>query len=206
MTALKYCLLTGLIATEFWLIGLPVRMGLDAIAGRRLRVLPTPLVGLVTCTVLGWYWYKYIGPVRILAVLLMVAGVVVLAVRTVRWRATRPDSEAARHLRSIATTVVLGFGLVTFVAYGWFAEQNHQTIASAGNADMTQFVTFGQHILDESVDTPGPVVGFDAARTSDRPRQAPSSGRPSPPLDSPAAGRSGNCGSSANHSSSSPPA
>ena len=101
---------------------------------------------------------------------LLVIGLVLLAVRAVRYWRGRATSPRRGQLGPAATTVAivsLGFGLVLFVAYGWLSSLDHQTVASYGNADISQYVIYGQQILDHPADDRGNVAGFDLSQTVD---------------------------------------
>jgi hypothetical protein len=171
VTALRYVGLTTLALAELWIIGQPLRVVVDAAAGTRVRVLPTPVLGIITAVVAGWYWYRYVGPLAGFMRALLILGLVILTIRAIwLWRGntrgavSRLQPTAAT---TTAATVALGLGLVVFVAYGWLSAQGHQTVASYGNADISQYVTYGQQILDHPADDRGNIAGFDLGRTVD---------------------------------------
>ena len=142
------------------LVGLPVRVVLDRLAGQHVQM-PTPFLGMGVVVVIGWYWYGPFGGLRPLTLGLVgfgvVTSVVLVIANRLEWR--RAAREIARRL-STAGIVAAGVAAVLTLSWGALFAGPFATNGAHSNNDMPSYALLGQFVADHGPDEAGPIVGY----------------------------------------------
>ena len=160
-TAAEYFFLAACVLAALGLLGLPVRLGLRALAGEPLT-LPTPLVGVAVAVIGGWYLYGPVDGLRSVYRVGYALGVVALvAWLVVRRRTLRADLRELVGKLGRPAAIAGGTALVMVFAFGSILSVRYPTVVTGGNGDIANYALVGQHIADQGPDDEGPIVGFD---------------------------------------------
>jgi hypothetical protein len=160
-TAAEYFFLVACVLAALGLLGLPVRLGLRALAGEPLT-LPTPLVGVAVAVIGGWYLYGPIDGLRSVYRVGYALGAAALVAWLIarRWTLRADLRELVGKLGRPAA-IAGGTALVMVFAFGSVLSVRYPTIVTAGNQDVANYALVGQHIADQGPGDEGPIVGFD---------------------------------------------
>jgi hypothetical protein len=171
-SVLWYAWASGAVLAFLWLVGLPIQLLLDAVAGRPGRAVATPLFGLFVVTTGSWYVLEDGHVVSKLPVVLAsVAAITSVLVVVVRARMHRPllrrpqRLEALRNLSTAAA--VLGLNLVvSLFTLGVMYTTRQRTALSLFNADPASYALHAQSMLDSGFRRSGLIVGYNMGTTA----------------------------------------
>jgi hypothetical protein len=156
-TFAEYAFLTITVLVTLALIGLPLRVVFDRLAGGPVDV-PVQLLGMGVVVIVSWYWYGAFGGTTGVVRALAVVGAIVAIVVAVR----DPARARAALRRSVFPAAVAGaMTLVLVILLGSVLAKPNPTIVTGGNNDVALYALLSQHIADRGIGDPGQIAGVD---------------------------------------------